>query len=146
MKNKDIKDYLHLYLGCEVFDSDLKEYGVLAGAGTNGYHQITGNGHGSTYMQSPENIKPILRKLSSMTEEEAIEFKKLIPWIDFERFLPGDRWRYSEHEETSKHETRVVCHTSAGINTLPMVVMPFLLSKGFDLFGLIDSALAIEKK
>lgn len=151
---KNIKDYLHLYIGCEVmapcmsWDEEPVAKGILTGI--HGEYEaeiqfiIDGNAEESPDYAKFIDVKPILRKLDSMTEEETAEFKKLIPWIDFERFLPGNRWRYNEHEETSKHETRVVCNTSAGINTLPMVVVPYLLSKGFDLFGLIDAGLAID--
>lgn len=90
-------------------------------------------------------VKPILRRLSSMSEEEAREFKKLVPYIDHIGFASG-RWQYWEHEEEGNHETRRVCKVTSDINGLPLIVMPYLLSKSFDLFGLIDSGLAIEKE
>lgn len=62
----------------------------------------------------PQDLKPILRPLSSMTEEEQEEYNKRKQRKGFMAQVHAD-------------------------NTL------WLLSRGFDLFGLIDKGLAIKK-
>lgn len=69
-------------------------------------------------------IKPILRKLESMTEEEAAELLNL---CDGEVFA----W-------TDQNDRKKFAYTAQGFH--------YLLSRGFDLFGLIDSGLAIAQK
>ncbi len=96
----NIKDYLHLYLGCDMLD-------------------ISDN---STYTLHPEMLyasikdgdKPILRPLSDMTEDES-EFVADAAW-------QGKPTIYMNAEITA-----------------------YLLSKHFDLFGLIEAGLAIDK-
>jgi hypothetical protein len=81
--SKDIKDYLHLYLGCECINEEGK-IGRFSGI---------------------DVCKLLLRPLSDMTQEE---FR-----IDCNLINPVERFR-------------------------------FRLSKGFDLFGLIDAGLALD--
>jgi hypothetical protein len=119
-KELDIKDYLHLYLGCEV---EIREFSCY---GESTYIekviQVT-NEHAGTekfeyYFDGDNEItfKPILRRLSdkNMTTDELREWCK-------RRQRKG--WMPGVHADNTK----------------------WLLSKGFDLFGIIDSNLAIEK-
>lgn len=118
---KDIKDYLHLYLGCECmtedgrrgrfsgFDVVEKNYSIVMITVRFSDDPLD---HDWTVLNDNEEcdrIKLILRPLSDMTEDEKTEEYKigLDPGIE-EQF----RW---------------------------------LLSKGFDLFGLIEAGLAIDK-
>jgi hypothetical protein len=114
---KEIKDYIHLYLGCEayVFPDDTL---------TNGWLK-------DKLIRFPEleykipieltrikyilerGYKPILRKLSSMTEEEKIKYQ-----------MP-------------KNNANVIFFTAKQVVEL--------CKEGFDLFGLIDANLAIDK-
>lgn len=74
--DKKIEDYLHLYLGCEclVYDDDnLDKFGYAKLSGTiNGANAVFEN-----FAISMRRVKPILRPLSSMTEDEKyqIQFK-----------------------------------------------------------------------
>lgn len=127
--SKDIKDYLHYYLGCDVRTNDHdmgdgnKHYGRV---GTFiGFVDHTRLSCRLAHRAGPEGrvsvfmLKPILRPLSDMTEEEQQEMlrlhrfaeSKLLPWF---------------------HDTYFEC-------------IHYLLSKHFDLFGLIESGLAIDK-
>jgi hypothetical protein len=123
-----LKDYLPLYLGCEV------EYTIsgmkhnLIGVEGEATAYIFG-GTGGRHVVHTSHIKPILRLLSDMTEEEFMEFKKLAD-KDFDKMVLID--------SASKDGcfTRL-CHT--------MFAQSFLLSKHFDLFGLIEAGLAIDK-
>lgn len=124
---KELKDYLHLYLGCECI-LDNKETGKLIGFDSRLHDSdvemvcftiwIDKENDWSVYNDDKnfERIKPILRPLSDMTEEE----KQNIEGTDWS-LLPDSGWEYTA-------ETFL-----------------FLLSKGFDLFGLIEAGLAIDK-
>ncbi len=100
---------------------------------------------------------PILRPLSSMTEDEMKELYFLV----FKRKFSGDN---ITHRDVGEKNERWVLWS--GVDRLFIYkdgdigadcdlhyyqvsqgqVMAYLLSKGFDLFGLIDSNQAIEKK
>ena len=132
--DKRIEDYLHLYLGCEVMYKGEIHFlcGVSKPYKTNDKTIATfsvrpnNKGFRSTIysLSNFNDIKIILRPLSDMTEDEAIECidydpKIFIPFNEISKdwrtkVLDADRWRK-------------------------------LISKGFDLFGLIDAGLAIDK-
>lgn len=120
-----IKDYLHLYLGCDcigyykIRDEDVGEVVVelkkkLLRVGVDGQAWLSGNVRVTEF-------KPILRPLSSITKRELA-------------FLEGTRRPITD-----------------GVHTVVVNVdtpdsFQFLLSNHFDLFGLIERGLAIEKK
>ena len=102
---KKIEDYLHLYIGreCKYQEHNEKSdwcIGKITPA------IITPN--------RIHSVKPILRPLSDMTEEEKNEY-----------LLTG-----TDSSTRFEHNARRT---------------QYLLSKGFDLFGLIDAGLAINK-
>lgn len=76
-------------------------------------------------------FKPILRPLSDMTEEE---FKER--FYDSMREDLFDDTLQMQHEE-AKRWAHDACHYPEDLR--------WLLSKGFDLFGLIDAGLALDK-
>lgn len=115
---KDIKDYLNLYLGCEVYAPAAYDKEVfLDGVFKDGFwlnsefYQYDG--------ATAKSLQLILRPLSDMTEEEhqhmmKLHFEadsKLLPWFS---------------------DTYFEC-------------VRYLLSKHFDLFNLIPEGLAIDK-
>lgn len=112
---KDIKDYLHLYLGCEIYDSYNDRTGILKG--------ITKDSvlidHKTSWRLDFDEVKPILRPLSDMTEEEKIEYGETFKEV--KPFFGGDSVYFESHE-----------------------TVRWLLSKHFDLFGLIEAGLAID--
>lgn len=99
---KDIKDYLHFYLGCEITDG--KRLGILCGVATvmKGYRICVLHTHENNRRMNYHigGFKPILRPLI------------LSPSCD-SLIMRSNRFK-------------------------------FLLSEGFDLFGLIDADLAID--
>lgn len=108
---KEIKDYLHLYLGCEMTDEDndfklmeVTEYGFVTSQ--NEFYQ-----YGSRVLP-----KPILRSLSDITLEEKRE------WTSYIKENKTDTAQQRSAEEVK-----------------------WLLSKHFDLFGLTEAGLAIDK-
>lgn len=122
---KDINDYLHLYLGCECQFGYIDRIGRLAGIDERYGWQIfyPGNQIVPYRFVRPELIKLLLRPLSDMTEEEFdYMFFKQPGYVSIESKVVADkRFDISPHQ------------------------VAFLLSKGFDLFGLIDARLAIDK-
>lgn len=133
---KELKDYLHLYLGCNVIISESYHNGIIA--------LLVGINH--TYgvvecvLESPEwyeyhtyksfndfQVKPILRPLSDITGDELIQYGK----IEF----PDMKGRFD-----LKGLREVVMHAYYEPETFK-----WLLSKNFDLFGLIEAGLAIDK-
>jgi len=201
---KDIKDYLHLYLGCEVEvrkkDRDKKWLrGFMSEISRESNHgdwievnfkrivtilnqeweERLSNFH--NYFIGYDEIKPILRPLSDMTEEEAEDFALLClnsrhapkDFITIERdevqvelhkndggnLLDGDveiyievscrcmdgyvsimkdgRIGMSDESDTPSEEMKPVDSVEEKIL--------YLLSKHFDLFGLIEAGLAIDK-
>ena len=108
----NIKDYLHLYLGCEFIgryvDWDEDNFPI-----TITYQTLLN-------VERYTTIKPILRPLSSMTGEEKKELEKI-----------------------EKNEYVADAGIEQDIWTSKEFL--YLLSKHFDLFGLIDAGLAIDK-
>jgi hypothetical protein len=110
---KDIKDYLHLYFGCDV--------------------RITINIEGNPVIEKLTakvladeiechiGIKPILRRLNDMTDEEKAECKRLMT-------------------QGTDGVHNVV------ISVYSFESMRYMLSIGIDLFNLIPEGLAIDSK
>jgi hypothetical protein len=129
---KNIRDYLHLYMGCKVETNIngkyVHPYGCLSidVIDSDTYNTIIFN------LKLSENdlekgwvdnthlyVKPILRPLSSITEDEKNEASAFIePTNQFRLYSSG----YTHYAKCTH----------------------FLLSNGFDLFGLIEAGLAID--
>lgn len=136
---KNIEDYLHLYLDSEAlysicFVDDREAWTAPCRLFTDRYFSYRND-------MSVDGFRLYLRPLSDMTEEEAKEFCRLEGWgenlenivvtddaIDFKRVI-GDR-----SEACISRFTR--CRPE---------MFRWLLSHGFDLFELIDAGLAIDK-
>lgn len=123
---KKIEDYLHLYYGCQAQFDKCDYYLVHNMSIHNGeVHKLSGwliahilkcNGY--------VIAKPLLRPLSDMTEEEADEHDAL-----------------EEQFDESNTDNK-----AGAIVTWAAESTRWCLSKGFDLFGLIESGLAIKTK
>lgn len=122
---KNIKDYLHLYLGCEVqyveYYNTVIKNGILVEMPIGGTEWGVVNEQGDREYSFEQEIKPILRPLSDMTEDENKETSKL--YFDF-----------MEKQRPSTRDITMMAHMTT-----------WFLSKYFDLFGLIESGLAIDK-
>lgn len=116
--SKDIKDFLHYYLGQQVL--------INNGIYENKVDFLThindvGDCAGKEYEWLAKDCQLILRKIEEMTEEEMKEYNKLISTLY--SFAKGvDQIR---QESATTH---------------------YLLKCGFDLFGLIDSGAALDAK
>lgn len=108
---KKIEDYLHLYYGAPCLWEAID--GLVGGRSTIDAFSL------AEFESGRIKIKPILRPLSSMTEEEANETNTWLQWT--ERSSIGQISGYDAEQ------------------------VRLMLLKGFDLFNLISEGLAIEK-
>jgi hypothetical protein len=166
---KKIEHYLHFYLPVkvELNNAGSKVYNrtaVAVGNMDNEYKYVTlrmGEGvkaftH-SILFSEINRVKPILRPLSDMTENEAIWIANCILFHSYHGFVPKaekykDRYivRGKGNPEGDKVELLFVGDfawvVEGKMNTVPFEysfdVIPYLLKQGFDLFGLIDEGLA----
>jgi len=128
---KKIEDYAPLYMGCNIStrEEQFNSPGLkLIGISDMGF-QVRDEGIKLSYYVSPNDCKLILRPLSDMTDEE----KKVIDW---------DMAGSMDH-----HCSRALIdndYYALDIREYPQIFL-YLLSKGFDLFNLIESKLATTK-
>lgn len=116
-EEKKIKDYLHLYLGCEVMYIDGMSL-ILKSISIN--RARIGAKDDDVHFNVPvENFKPILRPLSDMSEEE---FKEC---------------DLKTHPKFWMTDSSIWCFTAEKTR--------YLLSKQFDLFNLHEAGLCLYK-
>ena len=124
---KKIEDYIYMYIGCQAQTEDgigrLNSFNHESG-GCEIIFGITGPDFSKTYFA--DQVKIVLRPLSDMTEEEMQECGNMI--YDFSDEPDLNKWKPSDFE----------------IGLAPEQ-FHWLLKKSFDLFGLIESGLAIDK-
>jgi hypothetical protein len=141
MADIQLKDVAQLYVGC-----DCKHVGLLTDifqmtAVQSDSDQVVIRNHKDRRRgqhTSVSNIKPILRPLSDMTEEEKHEFKELCNLekedLDCLTYKPSPL--DGNITLGTAHLTNIL-QWAQGVN--------YLLKQKFDLFGLIDSNQALEK-
>jgi hypothetical protein len=153
---KNIKDYLHLYIGCEIDTTIPGDYIHPYGSITltelrpDNIDQIV------RHIQYKEGyqrdgftdydwveFKLILRPLSDMTEDEAEQFIALR--FPERRMIDATVEKYGVcfFDKTQKKAKHI--HFENIPIELNATTFIWLLSHGFDLFGLIDAGLAIDK-
>lgn len=153
---RKIQDYLHFYLGQQVLINSMgedvvcdlitvsRDGGAFASGTTKRGQKL--NAHGML-----EGAKLLLRPLSDMTEEEAIELVKVREW---KSYGPHPRERKYETYKNAFGQIVVQWGHEGDLRSknVPQTKesfypeeLPFLLSRGFDLFNLIPDGLAINK-
>lgn len=169
---KKLQHYLHLYIGCQVqyegivngkelkaelqankhdvfYTPQVKEEkGMKLGylrevcyRQTGGYARCkVGRKSLKSYWGNP-CIKLILRPLSDMTEEDGLAYAKLTrPEATKAKIESGQVWSFHDPDGITFYKWKAhKLHESCPEEFL------WLLSKHFDLFGLIDAGLAIDK-
>lgn len=125
---KKIEDYLPHYMGCLIVREGVTISSVLTHA------QLAYISEFKIWNE----IKPILRPLSDMTEEEKLEFQELCHLEKESLGCITVSWDVltEKIELGTAHLTNVFQWT---------IGVKYLLSKHFDLFGLIEAGLAIDK-
>ncbi len=144
---KAIRDYIHFYLGCDAITVKLTPERIDG-------HMIDLVRHGYYY------AKPILRPLDCtvMTHDELAEllalqfhpsdviFRNMIDEIKFE--IDGPKWAIGHREGVGYSTFKDGSHYQSGtlsFSRLNPAQFTFLLSKHFDLFGLIEAELAVDR-
>ena len=137
-EKKDIREYLKYYIGCEVIGKYLDEdrKGYLTGVRNGSYEceiQFFEE-DGFNVMEEPEfnepsDVKLCLSRLEDMCEEDV-------------KVCGNMGYDFSDDPNPDMHPRK-----EDFVN--PTMLLPeqfhYLLSKGYDLFGLIESGLAIDK-
>lgn len=169
--DKKKQDYLHLYIGCDVLVQGEERTGVLTGVMNGCYEcevqfRLVDNPH--HLEEEPEwvnidDVMVILRPLSDMTEEEAanvytIERDRILhPPTNYHDIRRGDGcWKIVRldlidttlfitdnaivYKVTEEGKNPIIEYT----RNLPGIIL-YLLNQHFDLFGLIEAGLAIDK-
>ena len=129
---RELKDYAPFYLGCKVigtYDNKPRK-GYLTGVNNGGYdceiqffEEDGINVFEHPVFNTIDEIKLTLRPLPDMTKEEKIEMVLLFD----DQFVLGQEGKYAWRA------------------TFFPSMFEYLLSKHFDLFGLIEAGLAIDK-
>lgn len=171
---------LAMYLGCNVrciVDTDT-ELAVLTGVCSDGYLYFENNNEVPDGSIDALKARPILRNLSSMTEDEAMELFDIVvgPWdggvIKSRRLATSiEVCCYDIEEDDNPSDDEIFELADSAENLMRIELKPtfniwkgwerdynevyeiktqfaafyHLLRKGFDLFGLIGSGLAIDK-
>lgn len=152
------KEVAHLYIGCKIkklkptwIDEKTLEFSLLGITHSQQnlfttvfIHFLQNEGQLMSQTGLNDNYKPILRKLSDMNVIEMMEFVNLIPFykqshvFDFDIKVGAINFKVSYHGQFNSYRKRV----AYAYNNPEQVV--YLLSKHFDLFGLIESDEAID--
>jgi hypothetical protein len=138
---KKIEDYLHLYLGCEVLWEN--EEGTTGGREILDGHLIESHKYHKT------TLKPILRPLSSILNTEAFEVYKMYfdqeTAPDYSNDTGSIYFNPKQVRVKAEHALRIFDGRDYESGDFMKVcsIVPYLLSKHFDLFGLIPAGLAI---
>jgi len=139
---------LALYWKCAIELPNGKRTYVI-GIHENGNVQVA-HAFGSQDHWHVSEVKPILRELSSMSEEEAIPLCQMriqglrdgdrVKIVEFDMFYKKCKF-YIHHDNDP--ETKV--HRFLSFDEWLPEQFQYLLSKHFDLFGLIEKGLAIKQ-
>lgn len=157
---EDVKEYLHLYKGCEIkieYDEDHYAIGVIAGYTESeaepGKFIVITEAFTEHYA---EDVKLIVRRLDSMTEEEAKEFFNLHKTAIVYNIKPykinGVTVEYKWiHDDPTVRTEDGYCYSEVGASiegSFTFDKMQWLLSKGFWLFdpSAFDKGLIIDSK
>lgn len=153
----NIKEVIHLYLGCEVLcnynGKGFKAKGILSGKTISEQWEVIHEKLTFIYKYNLKNIKPILRRLDSLT------------WSDCPEWMPNGfdilisreaKYYYIEIDSKANDGFRLTIHSDGSMSCECKdngeqygykggELFAHLLKQGFDLFGLIDSGQAIDK-
>ena len=140
----EFKDVAHLYLGVEVVNTIGKHMGKIVSVSIDGTATINPLDEFKPRVIILNSLKPILRPLSDMTDEEFAAYSTMLERCDYEAYIEisdsGERRIGYEWEDGI---CGVLINSYVGKNLV--AVFSYLLSRSFDLFGLIESGEAIDK-
>jgi hypothetical protein len=132
-KNK-LEEVIHLYLGCELYaEFDDGSSGTFA---LNEYYLRNIRSNWISDKPVPTLIKPLLRQLSDITEEEKEFIVRCITYNHVKFSSTESALGCWDNEEYGKKIQHMRFYADE---------LQYLLSKGFDLFSLIETGQAIDK-
>lgn len=142
----NIKDYLHLYLGGYVYDKSLHKIFRLVEVYSSGVVHFKMGGITAATMF--DQVLLALRPLPDMKREEAIEYAQLY----CKNQIPADvTVSIKPHESGNIHVSIESFGGGSGLSLFPggphgdkPEAFRYLLSKHFDIFGLIEAGIAID--
>jgi len=171
-----LKDVIHLYLGCEVTTGGWmpkvkKQECEINLLSVDWERQVSRVGwfypsydkciKSEAWEIPTKDIKPILRKLSDMTEEEAIFIAKIVLFENYhgftgraekynDRYVVWDKGNSEGDHVEILFDGQIVRWVQSKVEDAPYEccyeIFPYLLSHHFDLFNLISSSQAIDKE
>lgn len=141
----ELKDVIHYYVGCRIFRIS------ASGAYSDEYIMDIDELYRINKETYPYSIKPILRLLEDATDDDIkgfIDYDKLNELyvdVSFERCVNGIVIYYGidagpDHGGVFSQTHKITFHTFSPKE------WQYLISKGFDLFGLIETDQAIDAK
>ena len=153
---------LALYLGCEAYGSQKYDDPLLSESRTGILIDIDlkensawlySNGVQQRFL--PHNVKPILRSLSDITEDELGELIIVFSGEDSSYYIASKNTYGIEIDSKEDDGMCLNIHYAGGMDCVckdnneyyaypGAQVFAYLLSKGFDLFGFIEQGLAID--
>lgn len=148
---KELKTYAHLYLGCQITRNDLTGKLSEIDIDNNLATMKFSDEIGQNISVPVDEIKLILRPLSDMTNVEGRHIYKNYFGLSVAEDFSGDTgsayFRPKQITPNKTHGLRIVEGEDYSTGDFMTVagLMPYLLSRGFDLFGLIDAGLAVSK-
>lgn len=124
----ELKEVIHLYLGCEMTDGRILHSVDIDGE----WMLLAPNGGGCTNFchKWDESVKPILHRLEDMTEMHENEVCNIIGIMGIDAY---------KHAFIKEGTYMIKLKDSVELYT-------FLLKNGYDIFGLIDSGQAVDYK
>lgn len=142
-----LKDVIHYYLGCDCMVMGEEVAAKIKSVWHDGLVGVDYNGIGETE-HVVEDVFPILRPLSSITEEEAKQLVRIISPTVFGYpstifIAKKDRFGFEWKDRHDRDES----HAGSGdiqYDELNSTQFHYLVSIGIDLFRLIDSEQAID--
>lgn len=148
---KELKTYAHLYLGCQIIRDGMT--GKLSEIDVD-HNLVTmkfSDEIGQNISVPMDEVKLLLRPLSNMTEEEARHIYRNYFGKSTAEDWSGDTgsayFRPKQIVPKKENAIRIIegHDYSTGDFMIVVELVPYLLSHGFDLFGLIDAGLAVSK-
>ena len=137
METRNIKDFIHLYFGCrcqfeDIRNEDTTDVGVLIEVGKD--FAVIKDGKGIENEVMLFEVKPILRPLSSMSDDEKWD---LLSFIGYDLICDIDVIDISFINPQAKDDDRFAPEVYYKATL-------WFLKHHFDLYGLIEAGLAID--
>lgn len=169
----NIKDYIHYYIGCDVIYNKRRWSLFMYDVWNNEAHIDITDDSGRVEITDVGDVKPILRRLEDMTEEDMIGLlQSMVPVdmedkpsdddYDLEMFYNDDGLMVDSDIIIGANYTCICFNGQIAIRECGSVIMfdekdmqrpvnipqafHYLLKQGFDLFGLIDAGVALDAK